>query len=59
MTAIASNASRLPPRGRGWPHVEGVSEDEGDALACAEVREPVPGEHAPDRNDEVVAVTLL
>ena len=39
-------------------HVEGVSEDELDALLMAQVREPVPGEDALDGDDEVVSVGL-
>ena len=37
-------------------HVEGVAEDEGDALLGAEVRQPVPGEDALHGDHEVVAV---
>ena len=37
-------------------HVEGVAEDEGNPFARAEVGEPVPGEHALDGDDEVLAV---
>ncbi len=36
-------------------HVQGVAEDEGDALVLAEVGEPVPGEHALAADDEAVA----
>ena len=36
-------------------HVERVAEDEGDALLGAEVGQPVPGEGALDRDDEVLA----
>ena len=34
-------------------HVQGVAEDEGDALVFAEVGEPVPGEHALAADDQV------
>ena len=37
-------------------HVQGVSEHEGDALARAQVGQPVPGEDALDGHDEVVSV---
>ncbi len=37
-------------------HVEGMPEHELDALPSAEISEPVPREHALDRNDEVVSV---
>jgi len=37
-------------------HVEGVAEHEVDALGCAQVRQPVPGEDALDRNHEALAV---
>ena len=36
-------------------HVEGVSENELDAFASAQVGQPVPGEHALDGDDEIVA----
>jgi hypothetical protein len=39
-------------------HVERVAEDERDALPPAEVRQPVPGEHALDGDDEIVSVGL-
>jgi len=37
-------------------HVEGVAEDEGDALLSAEICDPVPGEHALDADDQVLPV---
>ena len=39
-------------------HVEGVTEDEGDLFSFAEIGEPVPGEHALDGDDDVVAEAL-
>jgi hypothetical protein len=36
-------------------HIESVTENEVDAFPCAEVGEPVPGEHALHRDGEVVA----
>ena len=39
-------------------HVEGVAQDEGDAVVLAQVGEPVPGEHALAPDDETVAVRL-
>ena len=45
------------PSGDGL-HVEGVAQDEGNALTRAEVGEPVPAEDALDANDEVVAIGL-
>ena len=37
-------------------HIEGVTEDEGDLLARAQVGEPVPAEDALDANHEALAV---
>jgi len=37
-------------------HRQGVAEHEGDALSGADIREPVPGEHALGRHDEILAV---
>src|SRR4030043_1017592 len=37
-------------------HVEGMAEDEGDVLLCAEVSDPVPGEHTFDSDGNVLAV---
>jgi hypothetical protein len=37
-------------------HIKGVTKDEGDLFALTEIGEPVPGEHALDSNDDVVAV---
>jgi hypothetical protein len=37
-------------------HVEGVTEDEGDALLRAQIREPVPTVDALDGDDQVLAV---
>jgi len=42
----------------GLHHVEGVAEDELDALTAIEVRQPVPGEDALDGDDQVVAEGL-
>jgi hypothetical protein len=36
-------------------HVQRVSEHEGNALALTQVRQPVPGEHAFDGHDQIVA----
>jgi hypothetical protein len=44
----------LPPVDR--LHRQRVAEDEGDAVGRAEIGEPVPGEHALDGDDEIVAV---
>ena len=40
------------------PHVQGVPEHEGNALARAHIGHPVPGEHALDRHHQVVAERL-
>src|SRR4030095_10505876 len=37
-------------------HVKCVAENEGNVVLGTKVREPVPGEHALDSNDESVAV---
>ena len=37
-------------------HIEGVAEDEGDALVGAEIGQPVPAEDALGTDDQVVAV---
>jgi hypothetical protein len=37
-------------------HIEGMTEDKGDTFFIAEVSEPVPGEYALDRDDNVFAV---
>jgi hypothetical protein len=37
-------------------HVQGVAEDERDVLTRAEIGHPVPGEHALDADDQVLAV---
>jgi hypothetical protein len=37
---------------------ECVTEDQGDAFVCAQVGEPVPGEHALATDDEVLAKGL-
>jgi hypothetical protein len=37
-------------------HVEGMTEDEGDAFVGTEVGEPVPGEHAFDGDDETLSI---
>jgi hypothetical protein len=39
-------------------HGQGVAQREGDALVFAQVGQPVPGEHALDADDEVLAVRL-
>jgi hypothetical protein len=36
-------------------HGEGVAEHEGDVLVFAQIAAPVPGEHALDTDDEVIA----
>jgi hypothetical protein len=38
------------------PHVQGMAQDEGDALLLAGVGQPVPGEHALAGDDQAVAV---
>jgi hypothetical protein len=37
-------------------HIEGMAQDEGDTLFLAEIGQPVPGEHAFHRNDNVFTV---
>ena len=37
-------------------HVEGVAEDEGDAVFPAQIANPVPGEQALDTDDDVGAI---
>src|SRR4029450_13195591 len=37
-------------------HVEGVPQDKGDFLFSAEIGEPIPGEHAFDRDDQTLTV---
>src|SRR4029450_4094608 len=37
-------------------HVESVPQDKGDFLFSAEIGEPIPGEHAFDRDDEPLTV---
>jgi hypothetical protein len=37
-------------------HVEGVAENEGDLLGSAEIGQPIPGEDALHRHDDVLAV---
>jgi len=37
-------------------HVEGMAEDEGDALIGAQIRDPVPGEHAFHGDDEILPI---
>jgi len=37
-------------------HVEGMAEDEGDCLLRAEVRKPIPDEHAFDGDDDILPV---
>ena len=37
-------------------HGQRMAEDEGDALSGTEIREPIPGEHTFDGDDEIVAV---
>ena len=37
-------------------HVQGVAEDEGNAVLVAQVGEPVPGEHAFDGHGQAVTV---
>jgi hypothetical protein len=39
-------------------HVEGMTEDEGDVFAFAEIGKPIPGEHALDGDGDVVAEAL-
>ena len=39
-------------------HVEGMAQDEGDALLSTEVGDPVPGEHALHGNDDVLSERL-
>ena len=39
----------------GFP-IEGVAQDKGDAFLRAEIRQPLPGEHTFDPDDEIVAV---
>jgi hypothetical protein len=39
-------------------HVQGMSEDEGDAVVFTPVGDPVPGEHALDADDNVVLQRL-
>lgn len=38
------------------PHVEGVTEDEMNAFVTTQVSQPVPGEHALDRDNEVIPI---
>jgi hypothetical protein len=37
-------------------HVEGMAQDEGNLLLGAQVRQPIPGEHALGRDDQPFAV---
>jgi hypothetical protein len=37
-------------------HVQGMAEDERDAFVRTQVGQPVPGEHAFDRDDETLSI---
>jgi hypothetical protein len=39
-------------------HVEGMTQDKGDAVVFAEISDPVPGEHAFDSDNDVFQVGL-
>jgi hypothetical protein len=39
-------------------HIEGVTEDEGDVLLCAQISDPVPGEDAFNGHHDIFSVSF-
>ena len=39
-------------------HLQGMAQDEGDAMLCAEISDPVPGEHTFHGDDNVLSERL-
>jgi hypothetical protein len=39
-------------------HIEGVTEDEGDVLLCAEISDPVPGEDTFNGHNDIFSVSF-
>jgi hypothetical protein len=39
-------------------HVEGVTEDKGDVFLCAEIGDPVPGEDAFNRYNDIFSISF-
>jgi hypothetical protein len=39
-------------------HIEGVTEDEGDVLLCAEISDPVPSEDAFNGHNDIFSVSF-